>query len=268
MYAILINSDRYTYYPIARSAISAVRKIWYIILLFLACSLAACSQQTEEMGLSQQASLPTVGKYTQSDANSEQVTHRIATPTTIPAHTSTPTNNEPTAQPTQTPQATPTPSDNNQSGNTNYGYGTPPSPTGLEQQLEQRLLTLLNRQRVRSGLTPLVLNENLSQVARMHTWAMTACGIAHTCQGEPSPCERIFSVNRQWRACGESLGQNSLDSSKPWQSTQSLLQSRLNELTPAYARESNFLNPRLHSIGISIIISRNHSIWLTEDFAG
>ncbi|GHO50123.1 hypothetical protein KSX_82860 [Ktedonospora formicarum] len=220
------------------------------------------------MGLSQQASLPTVGKYTQSDANSEQVTHRIATPTTIPAHTSTPTNNEPTAQPTQPPQVTPTSADNSQSGSTNYGYGTPPSPTGLEQQLEQRVLTLLNRQRVRYGLAPLVLNAGLSQVARMHTWAMTACGESHTCQGEPSPCERIFSVNHQWNTCGESLGQNALDRNQPWQSTQSLLQSRLDELTPAHAHESDYLNPHLHSIGISIIISRNHSLWLTEDFAG
>jgi uncharacterized protein YkwD len=120
---------------------------------------------------------------------------------------------------------------------------------------EPRLFALINQERVKAGLPPLLYDERLALAARKHTQLMVhEDTLSHQLDGEESLQLRVSDENVRCDHDGENIA---LDSDLEVAHTM-LMQS-------PHHRE-NILGPQFNSVGVGIVKS-DDLIYITEDFA-
>ncbi len=121
---------------------------------------------------------------------------------------------------------------------------------------EMRLLELLNRTRVESGLRPLVVAGSLHFAARAHSWDMAVRGyFGHDSLGGQSFVDRLVGVVRG----GTFVGENVAIAGTAEEAHAAFCAS------PAHLR--NMLNPAFHQVGIGVATAGELGLFITEDFS-
>lgn len=126
----------------------------------------------------------------------------------------------------------------------------PPAP-----ELEAQMLELVNQERAKVGLAPLVRDPALVEVARQHSADMFARGyFAHETPEGESPFDRFNKAGITYRTAGENLA---------LAPTLSLAHTGLMN-SPGH--RANILNPEFGRVGIGIIDGGLHGLMVTQDF--
>jgi uncharacterized protein YkwD len=120
---------------------------------------------------------------------------------------------------------------------------------------EQRMLELINRERVDHGLEPLVMNDTARLVARAHSRDMFARGyFSHRTPEGADPFDRMRAGKVEFRAAGENLA---LAPTLP-------LAHR--GLMDSPGHRANILSDNYRTVGIGIVVSRRHGLMVTQNF--
>jgi hypothetical protein len=120
---------------------------------------------------------------------------------------------------------------------------------------QQRLLSLVNQERAKESLAPLVLDERLSQAALKHTQRMVQNDtLSHQFDGEEPLQLRIGDENVRCDRDGENIA---LDGN---------LENAHLMLMQSPPHRANILNPQFNAVGIGIL-KADELIYITEDFA-
>lgn len=83
------------------------------------------------------------------------------------------------------------------------GQPQPPQPLSPAEQL----IALINAERARHGLPPLIIHAILTRVAQAHSQDMAARDFySHTNPDGLDPCQRMTRAGYDWWACGENIG--------------------------------------------------------------
>ncbi len=220
------------------------RICWHLLALLLLLGLAGCGSAAD--GQSQSTT------YTPSPVATRVAENIVAVPSG-PAATAT-------LAPTPTARPTPHPTASGQNG------GSSLSLTGLEKQLQQQLLTLINQDRKSQGLYVYALNSIMSGGALLHSKRMSVCGMSHQCPGEADPCQRVSNEGISWTSCGENVGYTSPNPTD-WTGVKKIEQAMLAEQPPDDGHRLNLLNTSYHRVGIGIYLDTRGLVWITEDFA-
>ncbi|WP_238587684.1 CvpA family protein [Caenimonas sp. SL110] len=121
--------------------------------------------------------------------------------------------------------------------------------------LEARMLELVNAERARQGLKPLVADIDLREVARAHSRDMLARGyFAHTTPEGTDMVDRLRKAKLRYLAAGENLA-----------------------LAPSLARahdglmnspghRANILKPQFARVGIGVLDGGRHGLMITQNF--
>jgi len=121
--------------------------------------------------------------------------------------------------------------------------------------IEQQLFSQVNQERVKTGLSPLALDERLSRAARKHTQLMVQNdSLAHQFEAEESLPVRLRDENVRCDHDGENVA---LDSTVEGAHLM-LMQSPLHR--------ANILGTQFNAVGIGILKSGD-LLYITEDFA-
>ena len=120
---------------------------------------------------------------------------------------------------------------------------------------EKQLVELINQQRVREGLQPLVVDERLTQAARKHTAQMVKNKeLSHQFDGEPSP---------QMRSVDENLRSDRLAENVALEMDVAGAHAILMNSPP---HRANILSPNYNAVGVGVMRSGDR-VYVTEDFA-
>ncbi|MFA6665579.1 MAG: CvpA family protein [Armatimonadota bacterium] len=120
---------------------------------------------------------------------------------------------------------------------------------------EAQMLGLVNAERTRRGLRPLVMDESLRRVARAHSADMFRRGyFSHESLGGASPFARIRRGRARFTAAGENIALSP---------TVNMAQSGL--MKSAGHRE-NILRPVFGRVGIGVVRGGIHGMMFTQDF--
>ncbi len=120
---------------------------------------------------------------------------------------------------------------------------------------EERLVNLVNRERVKAGLPELALDERLAGVARQHSSMMAEKrAIAHQFEGELGVKQRVATTTLHFNYSGENVA---LDSD--------IEQAHVGLMNSPPHRH-NLLSPDYNAIGVGVVRSGS-TIYVTEDFA-
>jgi uncharacterized protein YkwD len=158
------------------------------------------------------------------------------------------------------PSEGPPPGSANLSGKqTQGGTAGPPSveelPGPFDPGAEKQFVELINRERTKQGLAPLVVDPRLTQAARKHTELLVAHKtLSHQFEGEPPLDGRFSDVNLPSDEEGENTA---LDKNIP-----SAHKGLMND--PAH--RDNILSPNYNAVGVGVIRSGGQ-LYMTEDFA-
>lgn len=175
-----------------------------------------------------------------------------ATPTPAPVRTpiivSTP-KWTPAATPKPTPKVTPKP----------IPQGTPATDSSYNTAMEASILTLVNVERQKAGLKPLVLDSQLTQVARLKSRDMHDAGyFSHTSPTYGSPFDMMSHFGITYRAAGENIAVGQKDGD-------AVMQAWMN--SPGH--RANILNPNYTHIGIGAFVSADgYHTYFTQEFTG
>lgn len=121
--------------------------------------------------------------------------------------------------------------------------------------LEAEMLVLVNRERVKEGLKPLVADPELSQVARAHSRDMFARGyFAHETPEGRDPFDRMKSANVSFLAAGENLA------------LAQTLEIAHNNLMNSPGHRANILNPAFGRLGIGILDGGFYGLMISQEF--
>lgn len=121
---------------------------------------------------------------------------------------------------------------------------------------EEAMLELINRERVARGLTPLVMDERLREVARAHSRDMLARGyFGHVTPDGVSPARRVIRRNIPFVVMGENLA---------FAPTVRLAHGGLMR-SPGHRR--NILHPAFGRVGIGAIDAGVQGTMFTQNFA-
>jgi uncharacterized protein YkwD len=134
--------------------------------------------------------------------------------------------------------------------------GNPDVPFGeYEASAEQTLFQLANQSRTQAGLPRLMLDEGMSQSARLHAQAMLeARQLSHRFQGEPSLVERLVATTRlQLDQAGENVAFD-FDAERGHQ-----------HLMLSAPHRANLLNPNYNVIGLGVVRTGDR-LYIVEDF--
>lgn len=128
-------------------------------------------------------------------------------------------------------------------------------PSYYDTEAERRLLDMANRERAKSGLPPLQVDDGLTKAARAHATAMAAQKkLSHQLSGEPSLVHR-FAANSKTHF--DQAGENVAFAQSVDQAQDSLMRS------PPH--RANLLNAGYNVAGFSVV--RNGSLlYVTQDF--
>jgi uncharacterized protein YkwD len=128
------------------------------------------------------------------------------------------------------------------------------SQTGLSQD-ELRLLTLVNQEREKAGLSKLQWDSHLAESARLHTQKMVEHqNLSHQLSGEPPLGERAGATGLRFNAVAENVA----------------LAPTIDEihkgLMNSPPHRANILSPKYNSIGFGITLSQGE-LYVTQNFA-
>ena len=145
----------------------------------------------------------------------------------------------------------------------------PPEPQSLETialrfkttavapapQLEERMLTLVNRERAQRGLEALEPNETARQVARKHSRDMLARGyFSHGNPEGETPFDRMKKGGVSYRAAGENLAL-----------APTLAEAHIG-LMNSPGHRANILSDKFGTVGIGIIDAGPYGVMVTQNF--
>lgn len=125
----------------------------------------------------------------------------------------------------------------------------------VDEQAEQQMFQLVNKQRVDQGLAPLTLNDALRNLARAHSNDMFQRGyFSHYTPEGLSPFDRMEKAGINYQYAGENLALAP--------STALAMQGLMN--SPGH--RANILNPNFHQVGIGVIDGGIYGKMFTQDF--
>lgn len=120
---------------------------------------------------------------------------------------------------------------------------------------EARMLEMVNSERVRRHLQPLVPDVALREVARKHSADMFAHGyFAHDAPGGATPFDRVHSAGIRFREAGENIAQAMT------------VETAHDRLMRSKGHRDNILDTDFHKVGIGAIHSKTHGTMFTQDF--
>ncbi len=126
----------------------------------------------------------------------------------------------------------------------------------IDEEAEQRLLRLLNEERVNAGLRPLTVDPLLVKAAREHSRDMLAKGyFAHADEEGKTPADRVRAAGVKYAIVGENLA---------LAPTVELAHHGLME-SPGH--RANILSPQYGRVGIGVADAGLHGKMFTQDFA-
>jgi uncharacterized protein YkwD len=131
-----------------------------------------------------------------------------------------------------------------------------------EPQLEDRILTLVNRERQSAGVKPLYFSPELARAARQHSSAMADAGFfEHRGDGEPALFQRVIASGMDTDHVGENIFETSegVSGAVADECVQMWMNSK--------GHRMNMLSPEFDKTGIAVGISHNGENYITEDFA-
>lgn len=125
--------------------------------------------------------------------------------------------------------------------------------------MEASILTLVNVERQKAGLKPLVLDSQLTQVARLKSRDMHDAGyFSHTSPTYGSPFDMMSHFGITYRAAGENIAVGQKDGD-------AVMQAWMN--SPGH--RANILNPNYTHIGIGAFVSADgYHTYFTQEFTG
>jgi uncharacterized protein YkwD/uncharacterized membrane protein required for colicin V production len=134
-------------------------------------------------------------------------------------------------------------------------HGPPAGELQADQATEQQMLNLVNRERTLAGLRPLVADERLRQIARVHSQEMFQRDyFSHASPSGGSPFDRMRAAGISFAVAGENLAYApNLDIAH-----QGLMNS------PGH--RANILRPEFGRVGIGVIRSPAQGSMFTQDF--
>lgn len=125
----------------------------------------------------------------------------------------------------------------------------------VDPEAEQEMLTLVNKERAKEGLPPVVFDEALAQVARAHSQDMFERGyFSHYTPEGKSPFDRMEEANITYQFAGENLA---LAPTTPL-AMQGLMNS------PGH--RANILNPNFGRLGIGVINGGIYGLMYSQEF--
>ena len=125
----------------------------------------------------------------------------------------------------------------------------------VDPEAEVEMLNLLNQERARAGLPPLVMDETLRQVARQHSREMFELGyFGHDSPVTGSPADRLLRAGVRFRVAGENLAY----APNVRLAHEGLMNS------PEH--RANILNPQFRRVGIGAVRSELRGTMFTQDF--
>jgi len=121
--------------------------------------------------------------------------------------------------------------------------------------LEHQMLNLINEERISRGIKPLVMDPELTPVARAHSGDMFARGYFshYTPEGE-DPFERMKDADVRFRTAGENLA------------LAPTLQLAHTGLMNSPGHRENILNPNFGRVGIGILSGGRRGIMVSQEF--
>jgi hypothetical protein len=120
---------------------------------------------------------------------------------------------------------------------------------------EQQLFELVNRERVRAGVTRLVWNDLMADAARTHAKRMMEHrALSHQFPGEPSLFVRLGTPGLRFNSTAENVSMG------PG------VEGNHDGLMRSPGHRENLLNPEYNAIGIGIV-ERGNTLYIAENFA-
>ncbi|BAF60352.1 Uncharacterized protein PTH_2171 [Pelotomaculum thermopropionicum SI] len=155
---------------------------------------------------------------------------------------------QPEPAPTPAPQPTPQPSPS---------PAPAPTPSPILTADEQKMVDLVNQERVKAGLKPLVVDERLVKSARAKSQDMVDKNyFAHTSPSGVTPWDLMKAQGVTYRYAGENLAGN--------QTVERAHEALMN--SPGH--RENILNPNYTHIGIGIVRGGPYGAMFTQHFIG
>ncbi|MBM7517837.1 CAP domain-containing protein [Nocardioides nitrophenolicus] len=133
----------------------------------------------------------------------------------------------------------------------------PPMPMTVAADLEDRVVTLVNKRRARAGCRPLRSNERLRTSARTHSVGMAQYRtMTHYLPGEAGLGDRItFAGYRGWRQVAENVATG-------FPTPRAVMQAWM----ASAGHRANILDCRLRHLGVGVVVQGDR-VWWTQDFA-
>ncbi|HEV2963870.1 MAG TPA: CAP domain-containing protein [Candidatus Angelobacter sp.] len=134
------------------------------------------------------------------------------------------------------------------------GMATAFAQTGLSQD-ESRLLTLLNQERQKAGLSKLQWDSHLAESARLHTQKLVEHQeLSHQFSGEPPLGERAGATGLRFNSVAENVA----------------MAPTIDEIHKGFMNSpphrANILSPKYNSVGFGIALSQGE-LYVTQNFA-
>ena len=127
----------------------------------------------------------------------------------------------------------------------------------VDAEAETRMLELLNAERVKAGLKPLLADDKLRDVARQHSQEMFRLGyFAHISPTDGSPADRLKRAGIAFATAGENLA---------YAPTVEVAHSGL-MASPGHRR--NILTPEFTRVGIGVVRGGLYGRMFTQNFSG
>ncbi len=121
--------------------------------------------------------------------------------------------------------------------------------------LESEMLQLINTERVKRGLRPLLFDSSLLKAARLHAADMLARGyFSHNTPEGTNPFQRLHTLNIHYRYAGENLAL-----------APTLLQAH-EGLMRSPGHKANILHPSYGRVGIAVLDAGIHGLVITQEF--
>ncbi len=121
---------------------------------------------------------------------------------------------------------------------------------------EAEMLNLINQERARAGLVPLVMDETMREVARQHSREMFELGyFGHESPVTGSPADRLLRAGVRFGVAGENLAYAPN------------VRLAHEGLMASPGHRANILNPQFRRVGIGAVRSELRGIMFTQEFA-
>lgn len=123
---------------------------------------------------------------------------------------------------------------------------------------ENQILALVNSEREKDGLDPLVLNETLNQVAQAHADYMKDTGdFEHVSKDGISPFDRMDAAGYEYKSAGENIAWGQ-------ESPEEVMQDWMD--SPGH--RENILRDNFEELGIGIACKEEHRCYWVQEFGG